>query len=59
VLSLGDSGLQASQVERCDGCARCEEICPEGALEVEFTIIWDNQSPAPPADAVPTAGGAS
>ena len=51
VLSLGNEGVRVEHIERCDGCARCEEVCPEDALEIEFTIVWDDQAP--------TAGGSS
>lgn len=52
VLALGDEGVVVAHHERCEGCARCEAVCPEEALEVEFTIVWDEGS-------VPMEGGSS
>ncbi len=26
--------------EACDGCASCEQVCPEGAIDCEFVIVW-------------------
>jgi len=52
VLSLGDGSVEIAHLERCDGCARCEDVCPEEALEVEFTIVWGESS-------APSEGGSS
>lgn len=40
------SGIPTPQVdaERCDGCGRCVEVCPEGALELAMGL------PVPVAD---------
>jgi len=37
--------------ERCDGCGACEEVCPEGAIDCAFEIVWgEGQEPSAPPD---------
>jgi len=50
LVAQGDA-IVLAHPERCDDCGLCEEICPEGAIDCEFAIVWDEgQEPTPPRD---------
>jgi len=50
-LVVQGDAIVLAHPERCDDCGLCEEICPEGAIDCEFAIVWDEgQEPTPPRD---------
>ena len=44
VLEMTDRGLLVAHPERCGGCALCEDLCPEGAIDCEFEIVWEDDA---------------
>ena len=41
VLELEDGKAALTHPDACGGCCTCEEICPEGAIECAFEIVWE------------------
>lgn len=39
-LTMGAEGPRLERADVCGGCALCEEICPDGAIDCEFEIVW-------------------
>lgn len=48
-LEWQDCAVLLTHPERCDACGECEELCPEGAVDCAFAIVWgEGQEPAEP-----------
>jgi MinD superfamily P-loop ATPase len=39
-LVLGDTKALVARPEVCDNCGTCEEVCPCGAIQCSFIIVW-------------------
>jgi ferredoxin len=46
VLVLDPCELRVDQERECDGCATCEEICPQDAIDYPFEIVWADEENA-------------
>ena len=42
-LKLTDEGPACTSPDKCDGCAKCEEACAKGAIEVPFVIVSESK----------------
>jgi NAD-dependent dihydropyrimidine dehydrogenase PreA subunit len=39
-LEAGEQQTRVAHPDLCDACLACEDVCPEGAIEVDFGIVW-------------------
>jgi ferredoxin len=51
-MAMTESGPDVQDDTLCGGCGLCEDICPEGAIDCEFEIVWQEESSGP-TDGIP------